>query len=149
MLSSPKKSEPEKFEIRFTVYASVGTLEYELLAYLKRNKLMSRDRLKEMAMAALSGYYLPLARANSSTVTKEQIQRAVVDGIGRLRLQEQNFRELAGLCGEISASELKSSSKNVDDNWGLQAVSETPPLMPNNVDKTDKLEPEFDPEEMF
>lgn len=100
-------------------------------------------------MAALSGYYLPLARANSSTVTKEQIQRAVVDGIGRLRLQEQNFRELAGLCGEISASELKSSSKNVDDNWGLQAVSETPPLMPNNVDKTDKLEPEFDPEEMF
>ncbi len=140
MLSSPKKSETEKFEIRFTVYASEGSLEYELLAYLKRNKLMSRDRLKEMAMAALSGYYLPLARTSSSAVTKSQRQQVVVEGIQRLRLQEQCFRELAGLCEEQIVKELSSStsdSLDATDALALQAI------------EVEKKEADFDPEEMF
>lgn len=140
MLSLPKKSETEKFEIRFTVYASVGTLEYELLAYLKRNKLISRDRLKEMAMAALTGYYLPQACVNSSAVTKEQRVRVVVEGIQRLRLQEQCFRELAGLCDEQIVKELESSSSrylDVNDNLALQASG------------AENKEAEFDPEDMF
>ncbi len=140
MLSSPKKSETEKFEIRFTVYASEGSLEYELLAYLKRNKLMSRDRLKEMAMAALSGYYLPLARTSSSAVTSSQRQRAVVEGIQRLRLQEQCFRELAGLCEEQIVKELSSSrsdSLDATDALALQTI------------EVEKKEADFDPEEMF
>lgn len=149
MLSYPQKSEPEKFEIRFTVYAEQGTLEYELLAYLKRNKSMSRDRFKEMAMAALTAYYLPPARVNNSAVTREQRHLAVLEGIQRLRLQEQYFRELDGLCGEISAFELKSSSENVDDIHALQAVSEYPSLTPKKAELADKPEPEFDPEEMF
>ena len=140
MLSSPKKSETEKFEIRFTVYASEGSLEYELLAYLKRNKLMSRDRLKEMAMAALSGYYLPLARTSSSGVTSSQRQRVVVEGIQRLRLQEQCFRELAGLCEEQIVQELSSStsdSLDATDALALQTI------------EVEKKEADFDPEEMF
>ena len=139
-MSSPKKSETEKFEIRFTVYASEGSLEYELLAYLKRNKLMSRDRLKEMAMAALSGYYLPLARTSSSAVTKSQRQRVVFEGIQRLRLQEQCFRELAGLCEEQIVKELSSStsdSLDATDALALQTI------------EVEKKEADFDPEEMF
>lgn len=149
MLSLSNKSETEKFEIRFTVYASVGTLEYELLTYLKKNKLMSRDRLKEMAMAALTAYYLPPARVNNSAVTREQRHLAVLEGIQRLRLQEQYFRELGGLCGEISAFELKSSSENVGEIHALQAVSKSPSLTPKKAESADKRDPEFDPEEMF
>jgi hypothetical protein len=140
VLSFPQKSETEKFEIRFTVYAEIGTLDYELLTYLKKNKLMSRDRLKEMAMAALTAYYLPPARVNSSAVTKEQRHLAVLEGIQRLRLQEQYFRELAGLCGELNVKELDSSSSSyLDDNNdpALEAI------------EADKKEAQFDPEEMF
>lgn len=141
MLSFPQKSEKQKFEIRFTVYAEQGTLEYELLTYLKKNKLMSRDRLKEMAMAALIGYYLPPARVNNSAVTKSQKQQVVAEGIQRLRLQEQCFRELAGLCGEQTVEELGSSSSN--------SYLDVNNSVPSGAIRTDKKETEFDPEEMF
>ncbi len=145
MLTLLNKTEVEKFEIRFTVYASKGTLEYELLAYLKKNKSMSRDRLKEMAMAALTGYYLPPARVNSSEVTKEQRSQAVVDGIHRLQLQQQYFRELGGLCGATSAVEFEEE-ESADECLALQEQLETLDAVPQEVQKK---EAEFDPEEMF
>lgn len=145
MLTLLDKTEVEKFEIRFTVYASPGTLEYELLAYLKKNKSMSRDRLKEMAMAALTGYYLPPARVNSSGVTKEQRSQAVIDGIHRLQLQQQYFRELGGLGATTSAVEFERR-ESADGHLALQGKPNASDAAPKEVQKK---EPEFDPEEMF
>lgn len=137
MLTLSKEPETEKFEIRFTIYASPGTLEYELLTYLKKNKSMSRDRLKEMAMAALTGYYLPPARINTSTVTKEQRHLIVLEGIQRLRIQQQYFQELGGLCEAASAEQLKSIPLKANGSQVVQA------------ELAGKKEPEFDPEQMF
>lgn len=135
-----QECETEKFEIRFTVYAEPGTHEYELLCYLKKNKRMSRDRLKEMAMAALTGYYLPAARIGNSAVTKDQQHLAVLEGIQRLRLQQQYFRELGGLCEAEIVTEPESTAIT------SQKISNTQALQPK---LTNNKEVEFDPEEMF
>ena len=66
--------------------------------------------------------------------------RVVVEGIQRLRLQEQCFRELAGLCEEQIVKELSSSTSNSLD------ATDAPALQTIEVEKK---EADFDPEEMF
>lgn len=140
MLSLSKKPETEKFEIRFTVYAEPGTWDYELLVYLQKRKEMSRHHFKDMAMRALAGFYLPPARINSCALTNDEKRQVINEGIQRLRLQEQNFRELAGLGEGQAVEELGSSSNSYLDVNNIMALEGI---------GTDKKETEFDPEQMF
>lgn len=125
---------PEKFEIRFSVVAEPGSLEFELLSYLK-DPSRTLYPLKDMTMIALTGVWLPLAY-RSKQATPQQLHQIICDCTHRLMLQVQYFREMEELEARFE----------IEPALTLQA--ERSP-QPKAEQKQEVPESEYDPEDLF